>query len=293
MKRYALFLGCTTPTQVLQYELSSRWICKKLGIELVDIEDFVCCGINQNNLSTEAGLLLASMNLALAEQKGLDILTLCAACTGHLAEAVEKLKDEETRDKINRKLKTVDLKIRGKTRVKHISRVLVEDIGVDRLKEKMSLDLSRLRIAPHYGCHYLKPSSAFKGFDDPDNPKTLHHLISVTGAQPVDYETLNLCCGGKSFPVSEDIARSLVRNKLDNLMSKEIDFLVVQCQTCYLMYKEQQKVINRKFHKDYKIPVLLYPQLLGAAMGGDFNNDLGIHLNGISSEDFEKKLGID
>ncbi len=293
MKRYALFLGCTTPTQVLQYELSSRWICKQLGIDLVEIEDFVCCGINQSNISIEAGLLLASMNLALAEKRGLDILTLCAACTGQLAEAIKKLKDPKIRDRVNSKLKTVDLRYEGKVRVKHISRILYEDIGVDRLKEKVKINLSRLRIAPHYGCHYLKPASAFKGFDDPDNPKTLHHLISVTGAYPVDYETINLCCGGKSFPVSEDIARSLVKSKIDNLMLKEIDFLVVQCQTCYLMYRGQQKLLNQKFHRNYNIPVLLYPQLLGAAMGGDLRDDLGIHLNGIFLDDFTKKLGVD
>ncbi len=292
MNRYALFLGCTTPTQVIQYELSSRWICKQLGIELVDIKDFVCCGINQTNLNLEAGLLLATMNLALAEKRGLDILTLCAACTGHLAEAVEKLKDQDTRERINSKLETIDLKYEGKTKVKHISRVLYEDIGIDRIKEKIKIDLSNLRIAPHYGCHYLKPESAFNGFDDPDNPKTLHKLISATGAFPVQYETLNLCCGGKSFPVSNKIAMSLVRKKLDNLISKKIDFLVVQCQTCYLMYSNQQNVINRKLGRNYNIPVLLYPQLLGIAMGGDLIHDLGIHLNGISMDYFLKKLEI-
>jgi heterodisulfide reductase subunit B len=292
MNRYALFLGCTTPTQVIQYELSSRWICKQLGIELVDIKDFVCCGINQTNLNLEAGLLLAAMNLALAEKRGLDILTLCAACTGHLAEAVEKLKDQEIRDRINSKLETIDLKYEGKSRVKHISRVLYEDIGIDRIKEKIKIDLSKLRIAPHYGCHYLKPESAFNGFDDPDNPKTLHKLISATGAFPVQYETLNLCCGGKSFPISSKIAMSLVRKKLDNLISKKLDFLVVQCQTCYLMYSNQQNVINRKLGRNYNIPVLLYPQLLGIALGGDLINDLAIHLNGISMDNFLKKLGI-
>jgi len=292
MNRYALFLGCTTPTQVIQYELSSRWICKQLGIELVDIKDFVCCVINQTNLNLEAGLLLAAMNLALAEKRGLDILTLCAACTGHLAEAVEKLKDQDIRDRINSKLETIDLKYKGKTKVKHISRVLYEDIGIDRIKEKIKIDLSKLRIAPHYGCHYLKPESAFNGFDDPNNPKTLHKLISATGAIPIQYETLNLCCGGKSFPVSNKIAMSLVRKKLDNLIAKKLDFLVVQCQTCYLMYSNQQKLINKKLGRNYNIPVLLYPQLLGIALEGDLINDLGIHLNGISADNFLKKLGI-
>jgi len=292
MNKYALFLGCTTPTQVIQYEISSRWVCKLLGIELVDIDDFVCCGINQINLSHEAGLLLAAMNLAYAEAKGLDILTLCAACTGALAEAVVKLKDQETRDKINRKLRTIGLKYNGRAQVKHISRVLYEDVGLDRIKREIKRDLSKLRVAPHYGCHYLKPVSAFEGFDDPDNPKTLHQLISAVGAFPVQYETLNLCCGGKSFPISKKPAFYLVQKKLDNIMGKKIDCMIVQCQTCYLMYSNQQKVINARSRKQYNVPVLLYPQLLGIALGGDPINDLGFDLNAISLNNLLAKVGI-
>jgi len=292
MNRYALFLGCTTPTQVIQYELSSRWVCQNLGIELVDMDDFVCCGINQINLSLEAGLLLAAMNLAYAEDKGLDILTLCAACTGALAEAMERLKDQETRNSVNRKLRTIGLEYNGRTQVKHISRVLYEDVGIDRIKREIKRDLSKLRVAPHYGCHYLKPESAFDGLDDPDNPKTLHQLISATGAFPVQYETLHLCCGGKSFPISKEVAFSLVQRKLDNLMNKKIDCMVVQCQTCYLMYSDQQKVINEQLKKQTDIPVLLYPQLLGMALGGDLKKDLGFDLNAISLDRLIAKTGL-
>jgi heterodisulfide reductase subunit B len=292
MDRYALFLGCTTPTQVIQYELSARWVCKHLGIELVDIDDFVCCGINQVNLSQEAGLLLAAMNLANAEARGLDILTLCAACTGALAEAVERLKNQETRDRVNNKLKTVGLEYNGRTKVKHISRVLYEDVGIDAIKREIKRDLSNLRVAPHYGCHYLKPESAFEGFDDPDNPKTLHQLIAAAGAFPVQYETLNLCCGGKSFPISKELVFSLVQKKLDNLKNKKIDGMIVQCQTCYLMYSDQQKVIRELFRKQYNIPVLLYPQLLGLALGGNPKNDLGMDLNAISLNNLLTQAGI-
>jgi len=282
MSKYALFLGCTTPTKVPQYELASRWVCKYFGIELIDIEDFVCCGINQVNLSIEAGLLMAAMNLALAEAKELDILTLCAACTGALAEAIERLKDDTTKNRVNEKLWEVGLEYKGRTKVKHISRVLYEDVGMERIKKEVKKDLSDFRVAPHYGCHYLRPMSAFKGFEEPDNPKSLHKLISATGAQPVGYETLNLCCGGKSFPVSEDLARLLVQKKLDDLADKEIDAMVLQCQTCYLMYSDQQKEINEKYGRQYNLPVILYPQLLGLALDADPIKDLGLDLHTIS-----------
>ena len=290
MSKYALFLGCTTPTKVPQYELASRWVCKYFGIELIDIEDFVCCGINQVNLSIEAGLLMAAMNLALAEAKELDILTLCAACTGALAEAIERLKDDTTKNRVNEKLWEVGLEYKGRTKVKHISRVLYEDVGMERIKKEVKKDLSDFRVAPHYGCHYLRPMSAFKGFEEPDNPKSLHKLISATGAQPVGYETLNLCCGGKSFPVSEALARLLVQKKLDDLADKEIDAMVLQCQTCYLMYNDRQKEINEEYGKQYNLPVILYPQLLGLALGADGIEDLGLNLHTISPDKILTKV---
>jgi len=290
MSRYALFLGCTTPTKVPQYELASRWVCKYFGIDLVDIEEFGCCGINQVNLSIEAGLLMAASNLALAEDKRLDILTLCAACTGALAEAIEKLKDKPTKDRVNEKLREVNLEYKGSVKVRHISRVLYEDIGVEKIKKEVKKDLSGLRIAPHYGCHYLKPKSAFEGFEEPDNPKTLHQLISATGAHSIEYETFNLCCGGKVFPVSRDLVHSLVQKKLDDIAGKEIDAMVLQCQTCYLMYSDQQEEINKEYGKQYNFPVILYPQLLGLALDADPVKDLGFKLHTVSVDTVLEKI---
>ncbi|MDP8233911.1 MAG: CoB--CoM heterodisulfide reductase iron-sulfur subunit B family protein [Candidatus Saelkia tenebricola] len=290
MNKYALFLGCTTPTKVPQYELASRWVCKYFGIELIDIKDFICCGINQVNLSIEAGLLMASMNLALAEAKELDILTLCAACTGALAEAIERLKDDTTKNRVNEKLGEFGLEYKGRTKVKHISRVLYEDVGIERIKEEVKKDLSGFCVAPHYGCHYLKPKSAFEGFEEPDNPRSLHQLISAIGAQPVNYEALDLCCGGKVFPVSEDLADSLVQKKLDSLKNKRIDAMVLQCQTCYLMYSDRQKEINKKSGKQYNLPIILYPQLLGVALGADPVKNLGFNLHTVSVDKVLEKI---
>jgi len=290
MSKYALFLGCTTPVKVPQYELASRWVCEYVGIELIDVEEFTCCGINQVNLSIEAGLLMAAMNLALAEARGLDILTLCAACTGALAEAIEKLKDETTRNGVNEKLRDVGLEYKGKTKVRHISRLLYEEVGTERIKREIKKDLSALRVAPHYGCHYLRPKSAFENFEEPDNPRTLHELISATGAQPVEYEALNLCCRGKVSSVSEDLSRALVQKKLDCLANKEVDAMVLQCQTCYLMYSDQQKELNRKYDNKYNLPVILYPQLLGIALGAEPVKDLGLNLHNISPEKILSKV---
>ena len=100
---------------------------------MVDIDDFVCCGLNQIDIKQDAGLLLAAMNLALAEAEGLNILTLCTACAGALTEAGKRLNDEEERDKVNSTLKVIGLEYEGTVSVKHISRVLYEDIGIEKI----------------------------------------------------------------------------------------------------------------------------------------------------------------
>jgi heterodisulfide reductase subunit B len=290
VKKYALFLGCTTPTKVFQYELSVRWVAQKLGIEIVDLEDFTCCGSNQINLSLEGGLFMAAANLALAEDNDLNIITLCAACTGALTEAVEELKNEEVRGRINKKLAALGLTYRGEVRVKHISRAIYEDIGLDRLKEEVKRDLSGIKTAPHYGCHYLKPKAAYGGFDEPDNPKTLHQLISATGAVPIEYETLLFCCGGKTFLNCQDLAFSLIQIKLENLQDKAVDCITLHCNSCYLMYGLQQPRVSEKFGKSYNLPVLLYPQLMGLALGADPIADLGLHLNIPSTKELLKRI---
>ncbi len=276
----------------MQYEISARWICDRLGIELVDSGDFICCGFSQIDLDGEGALQLAAVNLAVASRMGLDILSLCPTCTGVLAEAAQKLEDEATRETVNDRLRAFDLEYEGGVRVRHLSRILYEETeGSDRTLELVR-DLSGIRVAPHYGCHALKPEAVLDGPDDPDAPVTLHRLISLTGAEPVDYETLTLCCGGKAFPVAKDISFALIQKKLQNLADREVDALVVQCPTCYLMYGTMQEEVNKKYGTQYRIGTLLYPQLLGLALGADPNTDLALDLNETPLDRLLSGLGL-
>ena len=154
--KYALFLGCTIPVRGQNYEMSSRAVAKVLGIELIDLEDFSCCGYPIKSTNHHDTLVMAARNLAIASEKGLEIATLCNACTGVLTEVEKELSEnKELMDKVNVELKKIGREYKPGVRVRHFSRILYEDIGVEKLKEKIIKDVSALRFSVHYGCHYL------------------------------------------------------------------------------------------------------------------------------------------
>ena len=127
---YALFLGCTIPARSRNYELSARKVAEKLEIGLVDMPAFMCCGFPIRSSDSEAADVMAAYNLSLANEKGLDVLTLCSSCTSALTEAAQHLAhDEGAREAVNRRLSAVGLAYRGKTRVRHFARVLFEEVG--------------------------------------------------------------------------------------------------------------------------------------------------------------------
>jgi len=291
--RYALFLGCTIPVRAQNYEMSARQVAKIIGLDLVDVEDFACCGFPVKSTNTEASLTLAARNLAIAAEKGEKICTLCNACTSVLTDANKKLsEDKELREKINEKLSKIGKKFKPGVEVKHFSRILYEDIGLDKIKDKIKMDLSFLNLSVHYGCHYLRPAEIYNGFDDPENPHTVDELVEVTGAHVVDYKNKLQCCGGAILGVEEDIALTMAKQKLDNVTVNKADALVTICPFCSIMYEDNQRKIESKFNVDYNLPVLYYPQVLGLAFGVD-PKLLGFRLNKVKANALLEKAGVE
>jgi heterodisulfide reductase subunit B len=133
--KYALFLGCTIPVRAQNYEMSSREVAKKLGINFVDIPEFSCCGFPVKSSNAESSLIIAARNLAIAAKKGEKICTLCNACTSVLTEANKKLtENKELRDKVNKELKKIGLEFKTGVEIKHFSRILYEEIGIDKIR---------------------------------------------------------------------------------------------------------------------------------------------------------------
>jgi heterodisulfide reductase subunit B len=251
--KYLIFLGCAIPYRVSAYEISARKVLAKLGVELVEMPEFNCCGLPFDPVSHETMLILAAKNLALAEQQGLNILTLCPGCAGSLK-------------KVNKILKEVGLEFKGTVETKHLLQLLKEDVGVEKIKASVTKPLTMLKVAEHNGCHILRPKE-YIGFDDPEDPQTLKTLIEATGATCLDYIDETECCGAPSVGVSDKIALQLARDKLNHVKMVDAQALITICPFCHIMYDTNELRIEKMFNETYGIPILHYPQLLGLAMG--------------------------
>ncbi len=291
--RYAIFLGCTVPVRGLHYELSVRKVSEKLGLELVDIPEFACCGFTLEGAHHHSAIVVAARNLALAEAQGLDIMTLCSACNGHMTKVNKLLSSEEGKEElehVNKDLKEFGYEYKGTVKVKHFARVLYEDIGIEKIKQAVTQPLTGIKVASHYGCHYIKPSDIFDGFDDPLRPVTLDKLVEATGATAVNYKDKLQCCGGGILSVHEGSTMKLIKRKLDHVKEAEADAMTLICPFCDIMFDEYQPTIEEDFEVEYKIPVLYYPQLLGLAMGMDPKKDLAVKKNMVKVKPLLKKL---
>ena len=279
--KMAVFLGCTVPVRNLSYELSAKRVAGELGLELVDIPEFSCCGYPVKSVHHETAYLLAARNLALAEEKGLDICTLCSACTSVLTEVARALDtDEALLDTVSKNLGMLGRRYSGKVKVKHFVRVLYEDIGLETIQSAVKRPLDMFSIASHYGCHYLKPSEIYDKFDHPEMPESLDKLVAATGARVVKYRTQKDCCGGAILGVNEETALTMARAKLDDISSSGADAINLICPFCSVMYGANQRKIGSGRGVKYDLPILYYPQILGLAMGIS-HEELGLMQNPI------------
>jgi len=288
---YTLFLGCTVPVRAANYEISARKVADRLDVQLHDIPEFACCGYPIKSVNHYAYLLMAARNLALAEEKGYPLCTLCSACCGALTEANHEIQeDEKLRNRINEDLsRSMGKEYKGSIRVTHYVRVLKEDVGYKKIAKEIQVDLSSLHLAPHYGCHYTKPSTVYAKIEDPENPKSLDELIEVTGARSISYENKLSCCGGGVLAIDEQVALGMAKNKLDHIRASQADGMILICPFCDIMYESNQKKIEKMAGIDYKLPTLFYPQLLGLAMGME-PDELGMKMNRVKPNELLKKI---
>ena len=286
---YALFLGCTIPARLTQYESSSRAVLGALGVELIDIKEFNCCGYPLRNIDFKASILASARNIALAEKEGLPMLILCKCGFGTLKHADHILKEDSSlRNEINTILKKEGLEYTKGVEIKHLLSVLYHDVDRDTLTKKITRPFENLKIATHYGCHALRPSEITQ-FDDPVNPTLFDDLVTLTGAESIPWEKRLDCCGAPLTGVNDDLSMDLMEKKLANAKQSGADFLCDACSYCHIQFDTVQGIMNTATGTNNSLPAILYPQLLGLSMGID-GDTLGLGKNTIDITSVEKFL---
>jgi heterodisulfide reductase subunit B len=287
--RYALFLGCLIPVKYPGFESSTRAVAEALGIELVDMP-FSCCPAPTliKLVHYPSWLALAARNLALAEQEGLDILTLCNGCTNTLKEANLVLKnDPALRKNVNDLLRPYGKEFKGEIRVRHLLDVLCEDVGLEGLR-KQARKKYGFRIACHYGCHFYRPPRIMY----PDRlspskslvPTQMEEILSAVGLTTVQYSRRLLCCGSAlGTKVDLEAANEITREKLFHMAERRAEAIAVACPSCFEQFDRGQMMINRKHNLDYAMPVLFVSQLLGLVFDVDWKR-LGFDQNRVKVE---------
>ncbi|MDL1967890.1 MAG: CoB--CoM heterodisulfide reductase iron-sulfur subunit B family protein [Deltaproteobacteria bacterium] len=281
MIKYALFLGCNIPARVQQYETSARSVLGRLDVDIKDIKEFNCCGYPLRNSDFKTFVLFSARNLALAEKLGLNIITLCKCCYGSLKMAKHHMKKNSfLKDEVNETLAKEELEYNGNLEIKHFLSALYSDIGINTLKEKITSNFKNLKIAVHHGCHALRPSNIMQ-FDDPIAPVIFDQLVELTGAKSIDWSLKLECCGAPVLGINDDLSMNLTKRKLIDGKQAGADYLCTACPWCHLQFDSVQKMMLEQRRLNNHLPAILFPQLLGLAMGID-KQTLGINMNQIN-----------
>ncbi len=280
MPSYNLYMGCSVPANYPNYEASMVKVAEALEMELNYMEDVACCGSpNLRAIDYFGWLVVNARTLAIGEKTGYDIVSPCNGCFASLKDALHHLKyDKEDLKKVNAELKKQNLELKGTIKVRHIIEAMYTDVGPEEIRKKITKPLDGVGIAIHYGCHLLRPVDV-TGF----NPEILQEMVQVTGATVVDYPLWKQCCGATVLPVNEDLAVRLARDKLKSMKEYGAVFVTVVCPACGNQLDLQQMGLKDSYGEVYDLPVLLYPQILGLAMGMD-EETVGLEMNRVSAD---------
>ncbi len=274
MEKYGLYLGCNIPFKAPDIEQSFRKIFPALGVEVEELEGASCCPAWGTAPSFDLDLWcsISGRNLTIAEDKSVDLMTGCNSCFGVLSEAKHFLDDGERRKRVNAKLGLINRRFKGTSDVYHVSHVLHQKVGLEKIKEKLVYSLDGLQVGVQPGCHALWPSDVYHVKEkNPFYPTMLKELTEALGASAPHYSRLEACCGMGGMR-STDVEKSLALFKEKLLSIKEEidpDLIVTTCSSCFLQFDMSQPLLRERGEIDFEIPVFYYTQVLALAMGFD------------------------
>ena len=279
MKYYSYFPGCSAEATAIGLGISVQAVANRLDIELIELEDWTCCGSTPyGSLDKLESILVAARSLALAEKTGLDMVTPCPSCFVTFYQANLYLKEHpQLMAQVNEALAVVNLTYNGNVRVRDLMEVLFNDVTPEVIAAKVQRGLNGLKVAPYYGCQMVRPDY---GFENPDSPRSLDRIVESLGAEVVSFPLKNRCCGGALIISEQSLAVNLMSKLLDNAVENGAECIAAPCPLCQMNLDAYQSIasVYSKLKIDYKLPILFVTQLIGLALGIDAKS-LGLSTN--------------
>jgi heterodisulfide reductase subunit B2 len=260
--KYSYMPGCSLQSTARGYDTSARAVIRELGSELIELDDWNCCGANAlESVSYLLSVAMPARNLALAEAANRDLVTSCSSCFLNLFKVNHRLRREpDLRKKLDEILGAAGLKYQGKARVRHLLDVVANDIGVEAVGKRVERKLSGLKVVPYYGCQTVRP---YGEYDGPYLPNSMDKLIEAVGADNYPYLWKTICCGGVLMTTEKSIGRKLVADLL--AAAKGADCIVTVCPMCQMNLDAYQGEAAAELGAKVRIPVLFLTQLMGLA----------------------------
>ncbi len=266
--RYSYYPGCSSEATAKANAHSIEGVAKALDVQLEEIPDWNCCGasVASGVVGDFTQLVVTARNLAIAETKGLDVVTGCSSCYMTLAVANKKFKqDEHFRAKANEALAAAGLNYNGTLQVRQFLDVIINDVGLDKVAQKVKKSLDGLTVAGYVGCQTVR-ALPFE-FDDPEQPVFMDRLMEALGATAADFPMRARCCGSSSTIPARDIVLDLGYKIFESAVAGGAQVIVTPCPMCQLNLDAYQSLVNRKYGTNFNIPVLFFTQLMAVAFG--------------------------
>jgi len=262
---FTYYPGCSQSGSAEEYGDSSEAVCEALGIELTELPDWSCCGASSAHMTNDLlSVALPGRDLAVAKSLGKDMLTVCAACYSRMKISQARILGDEALAREVEAAVGADPRFEG--RVRHLLDVIVNDIGLAAVKERITLPLEGLKAVPYYGCLLVRPPEVCF-CDSVENPTDLDRFLEALGAEVRPWSYKTDCCGGSLSLSRSDIVEKLVNKLFTRAQEAGANCIVAACPMCVANLEMRQKPARFSFTLPYQIPVLYFTELLALAMG--------------------------
>lgn len=291
--KVAYWPGCVSRGFTPELHGSMDLVAGKVGLELAELDRANCCGagvIAEHNQELADTLNARTFAMAQSVDNAELMMNICSTCQGAQSECQERLDaSAEYREIINENLAPENLKYEKGVTNKNFLWVLVEDIGLDKLKSLVTRPLTGLRIAPFYGCYIIRPTDRLGYKEFPQRDQYLEQVIEVIGAYPVAYTGSHKCCGFPVITMNKKTSLTQAGRHLGDAIDAGADALVTPCPLCHLNLDMQQPEAAKFVDRDLGVPVLHFPQLIGLALGFE-PKELGMGKHVVSTKEVANKV---